>query len=66
VTKLCSECGGLGEIPEVIPCPYCKGRGLIPGKPPVPCPNVGKCDWGKVETGKLVICLVCKGTGEEP
>jgi RecJ-like exonuclease len=61
----CSECGGIGEVPETYPCPRCGGSGFLPGKPPKPCPNTS-CDNGQVKTGKVVTCTNCRGTGKEP
>lgn len=64
MAKACSECGGVGEVPEALPCQKCQGRGFIPGKPPKPCPVA--CDGGQVKTGQMVTCLNCQGTGREP
>ncbi len=62
----CSECDGSGRVPDRIPCPTCGGKGHIldENKKPKACP--GGCSWGQVETGTLVTCLNCRGTGEEP
>ncbi len=65
MAKACSECGGLGEVAETLPCTTCKGAGFIPGNPPKPCPVLA-CDGGQVKTGKVVTCTNCQGSGREP
>lgn len=65
MAKACSECGGPGEVEEVLPCTTCKGVGMIPGKPPRACSNP-KCRNGQVKTGNVVTCTNCGGSGREP
>jgi DnaJ-class molecular chaperone len=63
MAEACKECGGIGKVPETLPCRTCRGRGFITGKPPKPCPS---CRDGQVRTGRNVTCTDCNGTGKEP
>ena len=37
MAKTCGECGGVGEVPETLPCKTCRGRGFITSLSGYPC-----------------------------